>query len=49
MRQPLAELSARAVGELVALIEGKGAEARKTTLPLELVVRKSTGPVAPRG
>lgn len=47
MRQPLAELSASAVGELMALIEGHGAEARKLTLPLQLIVRQSTGPVAP--
>jgi len=47
MRQPLAELSASAVGELMALIEGRGVEARKLTLPLQLIVRQSTGPVAP--
>lgn len=47
MRQPLAELSACAVGELLALIEGQGVQARKITFPLELIVRKSTGPVAP--
>ena len=47
MRQPLAELSASAVGELMALIEGHGVEARKLTLPLQLIVRQSTGPVAP--
>ncbi|MBW8894557.1 MAG: substrate-binding domain-containing protein, partial [Burkholderiales bacterium] len=46
MRQPLAELSACAVGELLALIEGQGVEAKKITFPLELIVRKSTGPVA---
>ncbi|WP_082567901.1 LacI family DNA-binding transcriptional regulator [Pelomonas sp. Root1217] len=49
MRQPLVELSACAVRELVALIEGQGVAARKIALPLELVVRKSTGPVALRG
>ena len=48
MRQPLGELSACAVRELVALIEGKGIEPSKTTLPLELIVRESTGPVAQR-
>ncbi|KQY82332.1 LacI family DNA-binding transcriptional regulator [Pelomonas sp. Root1444] len=46
MRQPLGELSACTVRELVALIEGKGAGATKTALPLELIVRQSTGPVA---
>jgi LacI family transcriptional regulator len=46
MRQPLAELSACAVGELLALIEGRGVEAKKITFPLELIVRNSTGPVA---
>ncbi|MFG6489086.1 LacI family DNA-binding transcriptional regulator [Roseateles sp. BYS78W] len=49
IRQPLVELSACAVRELVALIEGQGVEARKIALPLELVVRQSTGPVKPRG
>jgi LacI family transcriptional regulator len=49
MRQPLAELSACAVGELMALIEGRNVEAKKIALPLELVVRQSTGPVKPRG
>lgn len=48
MRQPLAELSACAVGELMALIEGQSVEAKKVALPLELVVRQSTGPAAPR-
>lgn len=47
MRQPLAELSACAVGELVALIEGGGVQGKRIALPLELVVRESTGPVAP--
>jgi LacI family transcriptional regulator len=46
MRQPLAELSACAVRELVALIEGHEHAAKKIALPLELVVRQSTGPVA---
>lgn len=45
MRQPLRELSATAVSELMALIEGKGVEATKVALPLELVIRQSTGPV----
>jgi len=49
MRQPLAELSACAVRELLALIESPGQEAKKIALPLELIVRKSTGPVTQRG
>lgn len=48
MRQPLAELSACAVRELLALIEGQSQEAKKIALPLELIVRKSTGPVTQR-
>ena len=44
MRQPLAKLSACAVDELLAVIGGQAAEARRITFPLELVVRKSTGP-----
>lgn len=49
MRQPLAELSACATGELVALIEGRDVKEKKIAFPLELVVRQSTGPVAQRG
>lgn len=49
MRQPLTELSACAVTELVALIEGRGVEAKSIALPLELIVRKSTGPAAQNG
>ena len=49
MRQPLTALGASAVGELVALIEGGDIEAKRIQLPLELVIRQSTGPVAPRG
>lgn len=47
MRQPLAELSACAVDELLAVIGGQGVQAKKITFPLELIVRKSTGPVRP--
>ena len=46
IRQPLDELSACTVNELVALIEGRGVEAKRIPIALELVVRKSTGPVA---
>lgn len=46
MRQPLADLCASAVGELVSLIGGAEVEAKKITFPMELVVRGSTGPVA---
>lgn len=49
IRQPLAELSASAVGELVALIEGQPAQAKRVAIPLELIVRQSTGPVAQSG
>jgi len=45
MRQPLAELSACAVDELLAVIGGQGVQAKKITFPLELIVRRSTGPV----
>jgi len=45
LRQPLAELSACAVTQLLALIEGETPTARRTALPLELVVRQSTGSV----
>lgn len=46
VRQPLAALSASAVQALMGLIEGQPVHGHKTTVPLELVVRKSTGPVA---
>jgi len=49
IRQPLVELSARTVDELLALIEGRGSEPKRIELPLELIVRKSTGPVAHSG
>jgi LacI family transcriptional regulator len=47
MRQPLAELAARAVGDVVALIGGAPVPPVKTAFPMELVVRQSTGPVTP--
>jgi LacI family transcriptional regulator len=49
LRQPLAELSACAVDELLAVIGGQAVQARKITFPLQLIVRKSTGPVSPLG
>lgn len=49
MRQPLEEISAAAVGELVALIGGAEIEAKKLAYPMELVIRKSTGPVRQPG
>jgi LacI family transcriptional regulator len=49
LRQPLAELSACAVDELLAVIAGQAVQARKITFPLQLIVRKSTGPVRPLG
>ncbi|RZL33135.1 MAG: hypothetical protein EOP35_18590 [Rubrivivax sp.] len=45
MRQPLSDISACAVSELMELIGGRKPEARKISLPLELILRKSTGPV----
>jgi len=47
VRQPLEAICARAVHELLELIEGREVEPRKIAFPLELVVRQSTGPVAP--
>lgn len=46
VRQPLAELSACAVQTLMNLIEGQTVHGHKATVPVELVVRQSTGPVA---
>lgn len=45
MRQPLAELAARAVGDVVTLVQGGVVAPAKTAFPMELVVRQSTGPV----
>jgi LacI family transcriptional regulator len=47
IKQPIAEMSARAMTELIALIEGKTRPAQKTRILFqpELVVRHSTGPV----
>lgn len=50
MRQPLPAMAASAVAELVALIGGRETGERRIAFPLELVVRKSTGPapIAPQ-
>lgn len=46
IKQPIAEMSARALTELMALIEGKGrpVQATRILFPPELVIRQSTGP-----
>jgi LacI family transcriptional regulator len=44
MRQPLVDMAARAVSEVVELIQGRENNASKMTFPLELVIRHSTGP-----
>ncbi len=44
MRQPLAELTARAVSDVVAQIQGLDVAPVKTAFPMELVIRQSTGP-----
>lgn len=49
MRQPLAEMSACAVAELVSLIGGGEIQAKKIAFPMELVLRGSTGPAPQRG
>jgi LacI family transcriptional regulator len=43
MRQPLAALAARAVGDVVALIQGGDAVPARSAFPMELVIRQSTG------
>lgn len=45
MRQPVSAMAASAVGEVIALIQGGEVKAKRIAFPLELVVRKSTGPV----
>jgi len=40
-------MAASAVSEVVALIGGREPDARRLAFPLELVIRKSTGPVLP--
>jgi LacI family transcriptional regulator len=45
MRQPFGAMAARAVGELVELIQGREITAVKIAFPTELVIRNSTGPV----
>lgn len=44
IRQPLARTGQRAVERLVAAIDGSGDAGERETLPLELVVRDTTGP-----
>jgi LacI family transcriptional regulator len=44
IRQPFGPIGARAVAELVALIEGREPAAARIAFPTELVVRNSTGP-----
>jgi LacI family transcriptional regulator len=45
MRQPFRAMARRAVSEVVELIQGREPGAVKIAFPVELVVRKSTGPV----
>lgn len=47
MRQPVSDMAASAVGEVIALIQGGAVAAKRIAFPLELVVRQSTGPVPP--
>lgn len=49
MRQPLQEMAARAVGEVVQMIQGAPAASKKLAFPMELVVRNSTGPAPGAG
>jgi LacI family transcriptional regulator len=44
MRQPLKDMAARAVDEVVQMIQGEPAASKKIAFPMELVVRNSTGP-----
>ena len=44
VREPFAAIAARAVGELVELIQGREVGAVKIAFPTQLVVRNSTGP-----
>jgi len=46
MRQPLADLAARAVGDVVTLAQGGTVPPARVPFAMELVVRQSTGPVA---
>lgn len=48
VKQPLQAVCARAVHELLELIAGRDVPAGRISYPLELIVRQSTGPVAPR-
>lgn len=44
MRQPMADMAARAVSELLELVQGREIDGRKIALPLKLMMRSSTGP-----
>jgi LacI family transcriptional regulator len=48
MRQPHVDMAARAVSEVIALIEGGEIESRRIGFPMQLVVRGSTGPLRRR-
>jgi LacI family transcriptional regulator len=45
LRQPLKEIAARAVSELVGIIQGHPVGALHIELPARLIIRESTGPV----
>lgn len=45
--QPFVQMAARAVSEVVAIIEGGAAKPGKIAFPTEFIIRNSTGP-APR-
>jgi LacI family transcriptional regulator len=48
LRQPLAEIGARAVRELANAIKGKGSAAARVELPSKFIIRGSTGPAPQR-
>ena len=45
IRQPFVEMAARAVSEVVALIQGKEVHSEKISFATDIVIRNSTGPV----
>ena len=47
MRQPFNAMAARAVSEVVEIIQGRDIAAAKIAFPTELMIRNSTGPVRP--
>ncbi|MBB3222766.1 LacI family DNA-binding transcriptional regulator [Pseudoduganella umbonata] len=49
MRQPLAELAARAVGDVVTMAQGGTVPPERVPFAMELVIRQSTGPAATAG